>query len=102
MRRLPRRIAQISPDAVRRRGDLLDHLLELLDHLLRFADRFFLIRDFRAQGEQFLPVPVLRGERKEDQIEGLEQTKLAPAREIVRAGEFIGALVVHSERLRRL
>ena len=52
LRGVARRAAEKSADAVRGRGDFLDHLLELLDHLARVADHFLLGGDLSAQGEE--------------------------------------------------
>ena len=102
VRRLPRWIAQVSADAVRGRGHLLDDFLELLDHLLRFADRLFLRGNFRADEKQLATISIVRRDGSENKIEGFEQTQLAFARAIFRVFEFFAALVVHSERLRGL
>src|ERR1700674_4919769 len=91
VRRLPRWIAEVSTDAVCRRGHLLDDLLELLDHLLRLADRLFLSGDVRADEKQLATISIVRGDGSENKVECFEQTKLALARTIVRVFELFAA-----------
>ena len=77
VRRVARRIAEISADAIRGRGHLLDDFLELLDHLLRFTDRLFLRGNLRADQKQLATISIVGRKGSENQIEGFEQTKLA-------------------------
>ena len=86
---------EVSADAIRGRGHLLDDLLELLDHLLRFADRLFLRGNFRADEKQVAAIPIVRRDGSENKIECFEQTQLALARAIFCVFEFFAALVVH-------
>jgi hypothetical protein len=48
LRCLSRGAAEKSADAVRRRSDFFDHLLELFDHLARLHESLFALADLHA------------------------------------------------------
>ncbi len=77
LRRVARRAAKKSADAIRRRGHLFDHLLELLDHLARVAHHLFLRCDFGPKRDQPVAGKIIRRQEQDRAIERLEQTDLA-------------------------
>ena len=96
LRRLRRGTAEIGADAIGRRGDLLDDLLQLLDHLPRVADRLLLISNALAQGKQVAPQRIARSHERDEAIKRLEHAQLFPARDRAEFFEIVW-LVGHFE-----
>jgi hypothetical protein len=94
-----RRVVEIGADAIGRRGDLLNHFLQLFDHLARLADCFLLRLNLRTHDVELAPMPILRWDRGNEEIERFEETELLLARAIIRVFEFFTALVVHAGEL---
>ena len=76
LRGVARRAAQKSPDPIRGRGDLFDHLLELLDHLAGVADHFLLGGDLAPEREEPFAGKIVHREGGNRAIKGLEQADL--------------------------
>ncbi len=53
----------------------------------------------RVKGNSSLTIPIVRGNRSENDIERFEQTQLGRTLGIIRALEFVGGFVVHQEVL---
>ncbi len=75
MRRIARRAAQKCADAIGRRRDLFDHLLELHNHLARVANDFLLVGNPGAHCEQFAPERRARIDLGDDAVKRLQDTQ---------------------------